>query len=437
MRKVRIFLILLFTICISALYGANADIEKFFSENKDKIWSLNPQQVSIVLGVNLKAQDEFDNIMRYNIKESKDRITFKDMNIAEMLFYFKQRKLQSVLVSFYNRGDSGKIEEKRFLDIQKTVTKFLTSALQCQKTTVENVKFDKSVVQSVKYTDDFSDYILQFSRRSKSPEYIQLKIYPSGKSVALKKTIRADVNLKSLKENVKKSDGNVRYLDIPMVNQGQKGYCAAATVERIMKYYGAEVDQQIIAQIAQSDSARGTNAEILFNVIEKNSAKLNVKVEKVMTEKIFSNVSNFKRFHDVYNDFAAKKRYKRYKFKKLLSSSGKDRTFDFNTFFNVYFYDAFLKARMEDEKNYDRFKVAIRNSINNGVPLIWIAFVFEKSKPGQRIGNVALHMNIINGCDGLKSIIYTDSWGKGHERKFMRMQDAWARTLMLAKIMPK
>jgi hypothetical protein len=222
-----------------------------------------------------------------------------------------------------------------------------------------------------------------------------------------------------------------------MVNQGQKGYCAAATVERIMKYYGAEVDQQIIAQIAQSDSARGTNAEILFNVIEKNSAKLNVKVEKVMTEKIFSNVSNFKRFHDVYNDFAAQKRYKRYKFKKLLSSSGKDRTFDFNTFFNVYFYDAFLRARMEDEKNYDRFKVAIRNSINNGVPLIWIAFVFEKSKPGQRIGNVALHMNIINGCDGLKSIIYTDSWGKGHERKFMRMQDAWARTLMLAKIMPK
>jgi hypothetical protein len=43
-----------------------------------------------------------------------------------------------------------------------------------------------------------------------------------------------------------------------MVDQGDKGYCVVASVERVMRYYGAAVDQHELAQVANSDAAIGT-----------------------------------------------------------------------------------------------------------------------------------------------------------------------------------
>ena len=35
------------------------------------------------------------------------------------------------------------------------------------------------------------------------------------------------------------------------------------------------------------------------------------------------------------------------------------------------------------------------------------------------------------------SIIYTDSWGKGHEKKTLPLNDAWTQTLMLIAVTPR
>jgi hypothetical protein len=40
-----------------------------------------------------------------------------------------------------------------------------------------------------------------------------------------------------------------------MVDQGEKGYCVVASVERVLRYYGGTVDQHELAQIANSDAA--------------------------------------------------------------------------------------------------------------------------------------------------------------------------------------
>ena len=52
--------------------------------------------------------------------------------------------------------------------------------------------------------------------------------------------------------------GDVKLRDLPMVDQGDKGYCVVASVERVMRYYGAAVDQHELAQVANSDAAIGT-----------------------------------------------------------------------------------------------------------------------------------------------------------------------------------
>ena len=47
--------------------------------------------------------------------------------------------------------------------------------------------------------------------------------------------------------------------NLPMVDQGNKGYCVAATVQRLFEYYGIGADMHQIAEIAGSDPRRGTS----------------------------------------------------------------------------------------------------------------------------------------------------------------------------------
>jgi hypothetical protein len=54
--------------------------------------------------------------------------------------------------------------------------------------------------------------------------------------------------------------------------------------------------------------------------------------------------------------------------------------------------------------------------------------IFPKDGKGKITG----HMRIINGYNKkTNEIIYTDSWGAGHEKKSMSTEKAWTETLRL------
>jgi ABC-type bacteriocin/lantibiotic exporter with double-glycine peptidase domain len=72
--------------------------------------------------------------------------------------------------------------------------------------------------------------------------------------------------------------GDVWLVDVPMVDQGQKGYCVVASAERVMRYYGNDVDANELAQIANSDSAGGTSLRAMRDSMKKVAARLKVKV---------------------------------------------------------------------------------------------------------------------------------------------------------------
>ncbi|MFP4260671.1 MAG: C39 family peptidase [Opitutales bacterium] len=58
-----------------------------------------------------------------------------------------------------------------------------------------------------------------------------------------------------LASKVEVSDAGHRFVsDIPMVNQGEKGYCAAATLARVLQFYGYSVDQHALADLAQTEA---------------------------------------------------------------------------------------------------------------------------------------------------------------------------------------
>ena len=74
-----------------------------------------------------------------------------------------------------------------------------------------------------------------------------------------------------IKQHVRKEGKRVVIQDIPMVDQGQKGYCVVATAARIFAYYGMDyVDQHELASLANTSADGGTNTAAMAEKPEKN-----------------------------------------------------------------------------------------------------------------------------------------------------------------------
>lgn len=139
-----------------------------------------------------------------------------------------------------------------------------------------------------------------------------------------------------------------RYIrDIPMINQGSRGYCVVATMGRVLNFYGFEVEINSLANLA------GTLPETSFG---QGGTFLN---DALRAMRQSSHNSPFR----------------------LADISAQSR---------------------RAERN-------IQEAIAEGTPILWLI-------PG--------HMNLIIGYhpEG-KGIVYSDSWGPGHEFKTMSWEE--------------
>lgn len=86
----------------------------------------------------------------------------------------------------------------------------------------------------------------------------------------------------------------------------------------------------------------------------------------------------------------------------------------------------------------NRFKTHIVKSINAGIPPAWVVILGKiKEKPPIRQA-AGSHMRLIVGYNNDTSeILYSDSWGRGHELKRMKREDAWTITLGLYTLEPQ
>ena len=99
--------------------------------------------------------------------------------------------------------------------------------------------------------------------------------------------------------------------------------------------------------------------------------------------------------------------------------------------------ELFKDLRMKKTADYGKFQRDIERSIDSGIPLLWsvqLGLVPEKGIPQGTFGG---HMRLIIGYDdATREILYSDSWGLGHEEKRMPMDDAWTITTGLFTLQP-
>ncbi len=250
-------------------------------------------------------------------------------------------------------------------------------------------------------------------------EFLHLTLIPPREEKGLLEAALAEhdagrASTKVEKEPVKLDNGDVLLQGIPMVDQGMKGYCVVASAERVLRWYGRDVDQHMLAQIAESSAAMGTSLAAMEEALSDLAQRFRVRTKDHYTMDIAE-------IRELVSDYNRKAR--RHDNALQITLGG---LIDVNALFHSMNPEVLREVRGGSRSDVGRFERDVHREIDDGVPLLWAVFVGiveEDPKLPQGFGG---HMRLIIGYnEKTDEILYTDSWGPGHELKRMKVEDAW------------
>ena len=358
--------------------------------------------------------------------------TWHGLEVWEARVYFSGAEAKRVEMSLYNRGDDGegegldskglarllseiaaKAQPKGKIGSNPSKKKLHTGGYQFTKS------FDKGVnnVELVWGTDGVK-------AKTMTADYVRVTMYPKG-GAKPKRTARAgvagSVSAAKVKSNLRKNEqGDVWVDNVPMVDQGQKGYCAAATSERLLRYYGFNIDEHEIAQLAGTTATGGTSISEMIEAVRAVGSKCRLGFQSVVS--MSSGVGSIEKDIEEYNEAVKGTGEKELVMGDFISGN----------IIHVGEINAAMKPkvlkkmRMKDSR-YKKFLAGVKTQIDKGIPLFWGVTLGKFPEPGipQNAGG---HIRLIVGYNTKTSeILYSDSWGAGHELK--RMPQDWAFTI--------
>lgn len=152
--------------------------------------------------------------------------------------------------------------DKTAADLEQSLTKLLGPA--------QHDRFGKSGTTKEKVLRwDWGTQALLLSVQEN--EYVSLRIVPTEFADNGGKVDRMTKPefLKLLQSRVTKRDnGDVLITQIPMVDQGPKGYCVPATWERCLRYSGIPADMYVLAMAGGTDFGGGTNTAAIAGAVD-------------------------------------------------------------------------------------------------------------------------------------------------------------------------
>ena len=316
-----------------------------------------------------------------------------EVKLEEAIVEFVKGKAARSTISIYNRGDSGQISQQEFERIFRKIGQSLGIFLKVAPR--RQVVSGSAAVKMVSWIWttptgiallEHNDF--QSAGQSGKPEFLRLKLAaPDQADWSMGKLSMGVQRMALLKNIVKNPKGDVFISGIPMVDQGAKGYCVAASCQRLFEYMRIPCDQHEMAQLLNVDVERGANALMMQKSLSKVDQKFGV---------IFKPFINPELYYD---------------------SRGRRRT------------------------SFKEFTSAIKEHADKGIPLLWALDLgrFPEDPPLPNAGQVSGgHMRIMIGYNTPKNqIIFTDSWGAGHEQKRMSATDAYEVTLGLYSMSPR
>jgi hypothetical protein len=446
------------------------------------LWVMTPDDLEKNLGsANFEWQDKERTHARFD--PDSFNLTLNETKIGETLVNFKDGKTSSVVFSYVNKGDDGLVDRSKFAAAvaaakkavekadgastkeekrpkNEAITKGDTSLWRSPKAllALEHLFLPEQMIQD-------GDWIFRVFEHA---EYVRVRMQPPTNQLGtgLEK-YRTRVSGNTLAAKVKREARSAIIEGIPMVNQGSKGYCAIATMERVLRYYGNDVDMHDLAMLANSSG--GTDLIEMKKAVHEVANKLSL-ASKVP---FFMKNKDMKLLSDSYNRVAKK--------------AGTINLFNESTgknFFTVADNKALLEMRTKSS-DFAKFKADLVDNIHRGIPIMWALHLglfwedqMEDSYEANRFATnhdtsaedsktadwlkkwrekekeemkklrettprppeymQGGHMRLIIGYDGNDgTLIYTDSWGPGHEHKKMKLEEAFAATMATMVLTPR
>lgn len=363
-------------------------------------------------------------------------VTFRSTKVEEALVRFSNLHPQEITLYLYNRGDAGEISKEKFLDLIERTSQELNTWLQSNGKNQPEIKrtagsrlnrklWETSLMvtqlewsHTIGRGSDNFRYRPEFARVTMTPPQLQTT---ASKSLFAEKD--EEITLEILRARVeRKENGDVAITKLPMVDQGPKGYCVVASAERVFRYFGKKVDQHELAQMARSGANQGTSIEAMMEVLKRLQSKFDVNLRSHYEFEF----DDFLRFVKDYNRLAKRKKIPEVELGIMV---------DMLEVYRVMQLDLLTEAKIKRQKaDYNRFSTKISKYTENGIPILWSVIV-GKVQENPELRGMGGHMRLIIGYNKKTSeIIYTDSWGSGHEYKRMSLDDAWAITKNLSTI---
>ena len=367
-------------------------------------------------------------------RAARPAMTLFGLPVVEAIARFDADKLASFTANIYARGDAGELTKERFDKLVRDSVAAITKATNVKFTDRGKDPTNAVKAEGLLWKTPASLFTLEYSftREVKTrgipfrAEFVRLEITPLPKGVAAFSTAAPSTLRFNPLSHIQRDtvSGDTYIKDVPMVDQGQKGYCVVASAERVMRYYGGSVDANELAQIANSDAGGGTSYQSMIEALRKVAARLKVRVREV--EKM-----------DVKDTLALIKDYNRAAKKDGANQIPDPGHFiDMGAIYGAMNAGALREAHTKNKSDLSRFQREVAENIDKGIPLLWtvhLGILPDKNVPQSGGG----HMRLIIGYNTkTNEVLFSDSWGAGHELKRMPAVDAWTITTGITKIEP-
>lgn len=406
-----------------AMYGG--DLQKLLTPPEGSFWNRKAPQLQREAGTPLRWVSRDRTQLRYVPRQRGPRLKWLDTPVCEILFELDgpSGHLKTLFISIYNRGDAGAMEDRKFKRLQEqaeTAVGQLAGSLA--EPVRERMHMARETVYSRTWTAGEVRWQLLWCESDRGPEYLTLKAVKSSSPVEkLRASVKAAVDKKSLPERLIR-DGSAMHMEIPMIDQGAKGYCAAATIARVIRYYGGDVDQNQVAQIVGSDAKFGTSIREMLEKLDREKTMLNVRTELLYEYQSFSTYKDLQKWISRYNRAARSMRKATIRLDDYIRKQGNRRWLDIEGINKATDKEVYRQMRLKD-RDMDKFRREVTNAVKQGLPVLWMI-------PG--------HIRLIVGIDtGKDEILYSDTWGAGHEKKKMSTEDAFVITTRAFVLVPR
>lgn len=248
------------------------------------LWESPADELALKLGIPQESKTKVASSFRSYTKDDYQMFGAHPFSVA---MYAESDRVTGFSLVFANKGDlfSAKGSGEMHFDkdtppakaasiVKAAMDKDVTAITEALKKTLgEPVKERIGDSQSVRET------MLRWDWRGHSillanveGEYVGIQIVPSSFADAGGKvadTVDKVIRARALANIEKRENGDVVIGDIPMVDQGPKGYCAPATAERAMRFLGIPADMYIIANKGNTGFGGGTSMQAIFDGMAK------------------------------------------------------------------------------------------------------------------------------------------------------------------------